>query len=138
MSIANRLEDARCLWKAGRVEGAFLIVLVATAAAARKRYPSEKSDRRAFEQFVASASRAKLSVEFRGQLHPIEHVLYTWLRCELVHTGTVPFDIEFVDDGHPNDLSLRAGGAPEYVLKLSFGWFHHLFRAVGDSTNATP
>jgi hypothetical protein len=130
MSIANRLADARYLWKAGRVEGAFLNVLVATAAAARTVFPDEKSDRRAFELFVASTSRAKVAVEFRGQLHSIEHILYVWLRCELVHDGTIPLDIELVPDDDHDKLWVRAGGAPDYVLKLSYGWFHHLFRAV--------
>jgi hypothetical protein len=27
-------------------------------------------------------------------------------------------------------LSVRAGGAPEFVLKVSEGWFDHLIRAV--------
>jgi len=31
----------------------------------------------------------------------------------------------------PEDvLSVRAGGAPEYVLQISRGWFHHLLNAV--------
>jgi hypothetical protein len=137
MSIANRLADAQHLWSAGRVESAFLLVLVAAAATARQLFPAEKSDRRAFESFVKRASKAKIAVEFRGELHPIEHLLYTWLRCELVHTGAIPLDIQLVDDGEPDTLWLRAGGAPEYVLKLSHGWFHHLFLAVAKATVPT-
>lgn len=126
MSIQARIDDARLLWAAGRLEGAFLNVLVAVAAAARGAYPKVKSDREAFERFLADASRVKLSVEFRKALHPIEHVLYKWLRCELVHEATLPFDIAFMEDTEPGALSVRAGGAPAYVLKLSKSWFEHL------------
>ncbi|HUP62641.1 MAG TPA: hypothetical protein VNA69_19725 [Thermoanaerobaculia bacterium] len=130
MSIAARIDDARLLWEAGRREGAFLSVLVAVAAASRTKYPNVKSDREAFERFVAESFRISLSVEFRGQLHSIEHVLYKWLRCELVHEGAVPFDITFMEEAEPGSMSVRAGGPPENVLKLGHGWFDHLSRAA--------
>jgi len=130
MSIASRIQDAVMLWENGRTEGAFLLVLIAVAASSRRRYPDRKTikDREAFERFLTEAMSARLHVEYRGDCHSVEHIFYKWLRCELVHEGGLPLDIEFMspDDG----LSLRAGGAPEYVLKVSRGWFHHLVRAV--------
>ncbi len=33
-------------------------------------------------------------------------------------------------DTEPNSATVRAGGAPEYTLKLSLGWFHHLLKIV--------
>jgi hypothetical protein len=39
-------------------------------------------------------------------------------------------DIQFIETSDPNQLSLRAGGKPEYVLKLSEGWFNFLLAAV--------
>jgi len=120
------------LWENGRQEGAFLSALVAVAATSRRRFPNRKvvSDREAFEWFVSAAHTVHLSVEYRGEVHPIEHVLYKWLRCELVHEGEVPFDIAFMPDDYPGSLSVRAGGVPEFVLKFSHGWLHHLVGAV--------
>jgi hypothetical protein len=107
--------------------------MIAVAATARHRYPDRKAlkDGEAFKQFLTDVMSVRLSVEYRGECHPIEYIFYKWLRCELVHEGGLPIDIEFMppDDG----LSVRAGGAPEYVLKISRGWFHHLVAAV---TNA--
>ena len=68
----------------------------------------------------------RISAEFRGELWPVERLLYTWVRCELIHTGAVPLDIE-IDDGLGHEgLSIRAGGAPERLLKLSPSWFDFL------------
>ena len=132
MSIRGRVEDAMFLWENGRQEGAFLSALVAVAATSRRRFPDHKAvrDREAFERFVAAAHTVHLSVEYRGKVHPIEHVLYKWLRCELVHEGEIPIDIAFMPDDHPDALSVRAGGAPEFVLMFSHGWLHHLVGAV--------
>lgn len=132
MSIRARLDDAATLWTAGRREGAFLIALVAVAATARRRFPDRKSvgDRVAFEAFLKAVCRVRLSVEFRGEVRPLEHVLYKWLRCELVHEGAMPCDIQFMPDTEPGVLSVRAGGSPEFVLKLSESWFGHLIEAV--------
>jgi hypothetical protein len=33
-------------------------------------------------------------------------------------------------DDEPGFISVRAVGAPEYILKISYGWFHHLIHAV--------
>ncbi len=132
MSIRARIEDAVFLWKHGHREGAFLSALVAVAATARRRLPDRKTvgDREAFERFLSGAYSGRLSVEYRGEAHPIEHIFYKWFRCELVHEGGLPIDIEFMPDPKRGTLSVRAGGAPDYVLKLSNGWFEHLVGAV--------
>ena len=132
MSIHGRVEDAKFLWQHDRYEGALLSVLSAVAATARLRYPDRKAvkDGDAFRQFLESAHSIRLSVEFRGELHAIEHIFYKWLCCELVHEGGLPVDIQFMQDEEPGALSVRAGGKPEFILKLSQGWFHHLLHAV--------
>jgi len=68
-----------------------------------------------------------LKIEFRNELHSIPHIFYKWFRCELVHEGALPIDVEFIES---EELSVRAGGAPEYTLKISRGWFHWLIDAV--------
>ena|SRR5262244_1187249 len=132
MSIRARVEDTLFLWESGHSEGAFLNALVAVAATARRVYPDRKaiSDRESFEQFLASVNSARIKVEYRGECHSVEHIFYKWLRCELVHEGGIPVDIQFMPDNRPGFMSVRAGGAPEYVLKISHGWFHHLITAV--------
>ena len=120
------MEDARLLWNAGRREGAFLVALVAVAARARHEYPRPLGDRDAFERFIESRSRLRISVEFRGELRPLERVFYKWMRCELVRDGGLPLDIRFKEDAEPGELSVRAGGAPNYVLLVSPGWFDQL------------
>jgi hypothetical protein len=63
----------------------------------------------------------------------LEHIFYKWLRCQLVHEGALPVDIQFMADDDPQWMSLRAGGAPEYVLKIGLGWFHHVIGSVKQS-----
>ena len=132
MSIRARVEDAVFLWEHGRLEGGFLSALVAVAASARRQFPDRKAinDRESFERFLSNAHTVRISVEYRGECHPIEHVFYKWLRCELVHEGGIPIDIQFMSDDKPGVMSIRAGGAPEYVLKISHGWFYHLINLV--------
>ena len=132
MSIVARIEDAQLLWHSGRHEGAFLSALIAVAATSRLRFPDRKAmnDGDAFEAFLKSTHDVRLSVEFRGELHSIERIFYKWLRCELVHEAKLPVDIEFFRDGVCRTLSVRAGGAPEFKLRLSEGWFQHLVGLV--------
>src|SRR6266540_6899373 len=96
------------------------------------RFPDRKAvrDRQAFERFLSSAHSVRLSVEYRGEVQPREHVSYRWLRWELVHERGLPVDIAFVPDHPPGPLSVRAGGAPNLVLQLSYGWLQHLVGAV--------
>jgi len=127
MSIHARVEDAGFLYANGRYEGAFLNVLVAVAATARREYPDISGDRERFEKSLNSRWRGVISVEYRGECHTIPEIFYKWFRCELVHEGGLPVDIDLIDT---DAMSLRAGGPPEYVLKVSRGWFHWLVESV--------
>jgi len=132
MSIRKRVEDALLLYQNGRHEGAFLTALVAVAATARREDPDRKmADRECFEAFLDKRRRGILQVEFRGELHTIPHIFYKWFRCELVHEGGLPIDVEFIES---EELSLRAGGAPNYILKISHGWIHWLIAAVQEAS----
>lgn len=124
--LQERVKDAQTLWDSGRVEGAFLVVLLAVAARARQEYPRSVSDREAFECFVKSRFRPCVSVEYRGELHRLERIFYKWMRCELVHDGALPVDLRLKEHTEPDELSVRAGGAPDYTLLISPGWFDRL------------
>jgi hypothetical protein len=122
--IRERVRDAQLLWANQRRESALLLALVAVAAVARDRYP-EAGDREAFVRVLTDARSVRLSVEFRSQLEPIEKLLYKWVRCELVHRGGLPLDVENAD-ALGEGLVVRAGGAPEHTVLLPPGWFAHL------------
>jgi hypothetical protein len=66
------------------------------------------------------------------QQRSLEWIFYKLFRCQLLHEAGMAMDVEFLDDVPETALSIRAGGAPEYVLKLSPGWFHALVRAALD------
>jgi hypothetical protein len=128
MSIRSRIEDAIFLYQGGRYEGAFLNALVAVAATARLEDPSHTMrDGKCFETFLDKQRRGIIKIEFRGELHTVPHIFYKWFRCELVHEGGLPIDVQFIET---EAMSIRAGGSPEYVLKISKGWFHWLVNAV--------
>lgn len=127
--VRRRLEDAQLLWQLGRRESAFILALVSVSAAARLTAPG-LGDRAAFEAFLASRTRIRLSLEYQGQLLTMESILYKLLRCQLIHEAGMASDVEFMDHPNDQDLIARAGGAPEYILQLSPGWFHHLTRCA--------
>jgi hypothetical protein len=130
MSIKSRLDDAALLWNSGRLEGAFALVLIAVAATARRRFPRPIGDKQAFEDFLSQGWFKRISVEYLGEAHPMYHIFYKWFRCELIHEGELPLDVEIVPDSEPGVLGVRAGGAPEYVLQVSQGWYHELVGTV--------
>ena len=65
-----------------------------------------------------------MKVEFRGELREVAAIFYKWLRCELVHEGGLPVDVQFEED--EERLGVRAGGAPAFTLLLTTGWFFKL------------
>jgi hypothetical protein len=130
MSIRNRLEDAELLWKSGRLEGAFVLALIAVAATSRRVFPYPIGDQRAFEDFPDQGLFRRMSAEFRGELHQMRHIFYKWFRCNLIHEGELPLDVEIIPDPKPGTLSVRAGGAPVYILQVSQGWFRELANTV--------
>lgn len=135
MSIVSCLEDAHVLWKQERYEGAFLLVLVAVAATSRRLHPDHKkvSDRQAFEAVLKQGWFERISVEYADECLPVYQIFYKYFRCNLVHEGGLPIDIEFLHNLEPAAMVLRAGGLPEKVLKISPGWFHALIQVVIDA-----
>src|SRR5262249_15182052 len=102
---------------------------IAVAATSRLRYPDHKAikDGEAFERFIADVKPGVLGAEYRGECHTIGHIFYKWLRCQLVHEGELPGDLELTES---DGLSIRAGGRPNLTLQLSRGWFHFLVGCV--------
>lgn len=131
MSIVDRLADADLLWHHGRREGALLSALVAVSATARRTFPEIEGDRAAFEAFMKTTHGWTIAVEHRGVSVDMDHLFYKWLRCELVHAGSLPPDLRINDNfTDPDHCGVRAGGAPNYVVLLSPGWYQFLVGAV--------
>jgi len=120
MSIHERVEDALFLYQNGRYEGAFLTALLAVAATAgREEAKNKMGDRACFEAFLDRRRRGVLKVEFRGELHTIPHIFYKWFRCELVHEGGLPIDVEFIKSDEY--LSELAGLLGMFLKSLMVG-----------------
>lgn len=107
MSIKSRLDDARVLYSDGHREGALLSVLIAVAATSRRRYPNGTfGDKEAFTRFVGEEMLTvtgrvqNYNVAFRGQMMPLQDLLYKFVRCELAHEAELPADIVFERGDH--------------------------------------
>lgn len=110
MSIRARIEDAQVLYRNGRYEGALLLVLVAVAATARKRYPKttckkdpQNKDNYVFRKFLSEempklapgwSEDHPLAIQFQGAQLLLPKILYKWIRCELIHEGKLPLFIK--------------------------------------------
>lgn len=137
MSIADRLADADVLWAAGRREGALFSVLVAITAAAREDYPN-RGDGDAFRTFLAANHAWSISVEYRGQQVTVDQLMWKWLRCEFAHQASLPVDIQITDaTDEGDDLWIRAGGAPAFVVRLSAAWYSWLRSTLDGRAEAT-
>ena len=147
MSIAILLEDAGGLWKSDRKIGAFVLVLVTVSATSRKRYPKgtpswinpgeEMGDGEAFRRFVLDemdkiTGGPKYGVEFPflgKDKVPLEDILYTHLRFQLVHEASMPDSIYLTP-------TKKKDGKIQNILKLTDpfgfpeGWINNLAVAV--------
>lgn len=133
MSIQNRLEDAKYLIEQGRYEGALTSLLIGVAATARKRFPKgvvpsianpkkKMGDGESFETFVSQQIREitdanSFSVMFEGKKRSLGEVLYSLLRCYLLHEGELSPKVEFVPDSVRGGLSVvNDSGPPEKLI----------------------
>ena len=125
MSVRERLEDARVLAANGRLEGAFVQVLIAAAATSRERYTRDEwDDADSFKNFIydelgvmLDGAKYEVKFPFRGRLTPLEDILYEHLRCQLVHEGALPGDVRFT----PPVVSPSGGLANAWHLGDPFG-----------------
>lgn len=113
MSIRNRVEESAALALLGRGEGAWLSMMVATSATSRKRYPAKKfGPGEAFKRFVGDemlvltyGSVLNFNNGFRGQMFPLQEIIWTWVRNELEHDAALPVDLELTASGE--NLAVR-------------------------------
>jgi hypothetical protein len=137
VAIGDRLADAELLWTCRHRGGALLSVLVAATALERKEHPA-LGDGEAFRRFTGRAHTWSIEVEHRANPVSVDQLLWKWLRCELAHAGDLPVDVRFWDfDDNPDDLRIQAGGAPEFCIRISDGWYLWLRRLVEGSVRET-
>jgi hypothetical protein len=161
MSICEQVEDAAFLAQHGRYVGALTILVLAVAASSRRTFPKgmqsieeptkEMSDREAFTLFLGGrirkilfgdfggpdAGNSGILVPFRGKKHDVAYVLYKFYRCELVHDGELPEDVEFTapEVGIPQGLNIENQGIRVSIsagekMVLDYGWIDLLIKAV--------
>lgn len=133
MAILEQLKDATFLAQHGRYMTSLTTLLLAISASSRRTFPQgtksranptkEMSDREAFTLFLGGRIRKILfgdwggpdegnsgvAVPFRGAQHDVAYILYKFYRCELVHDGELPEDVEFT--------SIRESGAGVNLCK---------------------
>lgn len=134
MSIRSRVEDAILLYSAGRDDGALLSLMVAVGATSRRRRPDRKkvTDREAFEAFLGEEmvnmfKAQNCNVRIRGNLVPLQEVLYKWVRCQLVHEAAVPEAVRFIRSGPTTSRILKVGPTG---IELSHGWLQAFIDVV--------
>lgn len=161
MSVRQQVEDATFLAQNGRHLGAFTILLISIAASSRKCFPkktksfekpvADMSDREAFTLFLGGGIRnlllgnyggpefgsSGILVSFKSKQYDIADILYKFYRCELVHEGDLPEDVEFApsgDSGHTGlNIEEKAFGVSISVdnkMVLGHGWIDLLTRVV--------
>lgn len=154
MSVKTRIEDAKALWDLGRLEGAVIMVLVAVAATVRKRYPRPEPDEKAYKKFIVEeiskiTNGPMKNVEFfyDGKHRvPLEDIIYSCLRCSLVHEARLPQDIILTPpikgdcgphgrspDGIPYDGKLFNRLSVDDVFGFPIGWIWNLVRVVAEA-----
>lgn len=160
MTIREQIEDASFLAHNGRYIGALTTLMLAVAASARRTFPKgtlsyenpEKtmSDRESFTLFLGGRIRkilfgdhggpdkgaSGISVHFRGAQHDLAYILYKYYRCELIHDGELPEDVEFNTEKQPEiDLNtsnrgLRVSISTGNKMVHDCGWINLLLEAV--------
>lgn len=160
MTIREQLDDASFLAEQGRYKGALTILMLAVAASSRRTFPKgikskenpkvKMEDQEAFTLFLGGRIRkilfrdyggpeegeSGLSVEFRGVHHDVSYILYKFYRCELVHGGELPKDVEFAAGEPPEtdqDISIqgvRVSIETGDTFVLDHGWLKLLTVAV--------
>jgi hypothetical protein len=145
MSLQDRVEDAKFLWNNGRKEGAWVQMLTAFAATARRRYPKlNYPDSIAFKKFIKDEMVTILygenpsGVKFQGEIRvgkkqtALEYILYNEIRCQLVHEGELPKNVIFTESKRDNEKvsgTLKVDepyGIPEH-------WIFHLEKVIKEA-----
>jgi len=164
MSIREQVEDATFLAQHDRYVGALTTLMLAVAASSRRTFPKgtkslekpteEMSDREAFTLFLGGRIRkilfgdfggpdegnSGISVGFRGRQHDVAYILYKFYRCELVHDGELPEDVEFtaphvdaVAGLNIANRGLQVSISTGEKMVLDHGWIDLLINAVGNA-----
>lgn len=150
MSVRERLEDAVILWSNGRTHGAWIQVLIAAAATSRMRFPRMR-DGEAFRAFIrevtptifdadAPAIPGGISVNFynevRGDGVALDHLIYSHLRCNLVHEAVLADEVKLCESRVVDDklvAELRGVGTRDLPLTIPDFWVLHLGKAVAEA-----
>lgn len=162
MSIKQLVDDAQFLAANNRHVGALAALMLAVAGSARKRFPKKQRSLKDPEKFMGDAEMFELflggrlarllmnifqpsdigtsgiCIEFRGRVHQIEHILYKFYRCQLVHEAELPNDVRFLPRSQVKRWGIQIGNLGSEVtvtidadgIVLDTGWIGVLVEAV--------
>jgi len=145
MTIQDRIDDARLLFKAGRYPGAMAMMCTAVAGAARTAFPqgtrsidnpkNDMGDAESFQRYISpriahfifstpwprSAKECGLRIKFRTEYYDFSYILYKWYRCELIHEARLPEDVR-LSDARPNPgrFSITLSTGPYLEINADF------------------
>lgn len=152
MGIKQQIEDAHFLAANNRHLGALIVLMLAIAATSRRRFPKGTNslenpsktmgDREAFTLFLGGRIRhllfggygadevgnSGILVSFKGKQLDLAYILYKYYRCELVHEGELPQDIEFKPSTDQNNSGVSITSGDKMVL--DYGWINLLISVV--------
>jgi len=152
MGIRQQIEDVRLLAANDRHLSALTVLMLAIAATSRRRFPKgtrsvenpakTMGDREAFTLFLGGrmrnlmfggygadeASNSSFIVDFKEKKHDLAYIFYKYYRCELIHEGELPQDIEFQPPSDESKLGVSLTTGDKIVL--DYGWINLLISVV--------
>lgn len=138
--IGSRIKDALILYENGSTEGAFICILIAVAATARKRYSRKEypNDSEVFKKFlldemgtITGGPDSGVAFYCDGKYSvALEHIIYKILRCSLVHEGYSPQELRFTEPVIENGKTFNHLDLETDVIGLPTGWIWNLARVV--------
>jgi hypothetical protein len=135
MSILKRIKKAEADYAIGDYENALIQALIAVDGTSRKRYPTLGNKDR-FEKLLAEdfgpnigenfgIRGGYIAISYQGEMHKIEHIMYKFLRCSLLHEAAAPPDIEFVSP----TVGITFGPRGDSLI-MNYGLIQTLIRVV--------
>ncbi len=106
MAIGNRVKECIDKFNSGDLENALIQLSIAFDGTAKKEYPKTVKVGERFKTFLRDNQDIITYFAFSGNMfidckfngYTIEEIIYEVLRCGLLHEGSIPNEIEFIDE----------------------------------------
>jgi hypothetical protein len=141
MAIGDRIKECIDKFNGSDFENALVQLSIAFDGTAKKEYPSMKSgerfttilrDNQDIITYFTFAGNKFIDCVFDG--YKLEDIIYRVLRCGLIHEGSVPEEIEFVDE----IVLGRQGGRWRFPKTYVLGGLLAVIGAKGNANEKVP